>query len=225
VKVSADLRAFQDRIGHVFRDAGLLTRALTHPSIATATRPDNQRLEFLGDRVLGLTIATALYRADDSAEGQMAPRFNALVRRETCAAVALSCGLGDVLKLGRSEMISGGRKKETLLADAMEAVLAAVYQDAGFTVAEAVVLRLWAAHLDATPADPRDAKTRLQEWAQGRGDPAPVYDEAGRDGPAHALTFTVCGRLADGRTATATGRTKRAAEQAVAAILLQQVQP
>jgi ribonuclease-3 len=225
VKLAADLHAFQDRIGHVFRDAGLLVQALTHPSIGSVTRPDNQRLEFLGDRVLGLSIATALYRADGSAEGQMAPRFNALVRRETCAQVARDCGLGEVLKLGRSEMISGGRKKEALLADAMEAVLAAVYLDAGFGAAEAVVQRLWAAHLAATPDDPRDAKTMLQEWAQGRGEPSPVYQETGREGPAHALTFTVTARLADGRMASATGRTKRMAEQAAAALLLSQVTP
>jgi ribonuclease III len=224
VKLSAELSAFQARIGHAFRDAGLLVQALTHPSLATPTRPDNQRLEFLGDRVLGLTIASALYRADDSAEGQMAPRFNALVRKETCAAVARDCGLGEVLKLGRSEMISGGRRKDALLGDAMEAVIAAVYLDGGWPAAEAMVLRLWAGHLAATPDDPRDAKTLLQEWAQGRGEAAPVYDETGRDGPAHALTFTVAARLADGRTATGSGRTKRAAEQAAAALLLSQVQ-
>jgi ribonuclease-3 len=223
VKLSAELLAFQARLGHQFRTPALLVQALTHPSIAGPTRPDNQRLEFLGDRVLGLTIATALF-ADGGTEGQMAPRFNAMVRRETCAAVAAECGLGAVLKLGRSEMISGGRKKEATLADAMEAVIAAVYLDAGFEAARDVVLRLWSPHLAATPDDPRDAKTLLQEWAQGRGDAPPVYDEVSREGPAHALTFTVVVRMADGGTAEGTGRTKRAAEQAAAAVMLERVQ-
>ncbi len=223
MKVAADLLAFQARIGHTFRTPALLVQALTHPSMSGPARPDNQRLEFLGDRVLGLTVATALYRDGDSPEGKMAPRFNALVRAETCAAVAAACGLGQVMKLGRSEMISGGRRKEALLADAMEAVIAAVYLDAGFAVAEAVVLRLWAPWLAATPDDPRDAKTLLQEWAQGRGDAPPVYEELSRDGPAHALHFTVAVRLADGAAAEGRGRTKRAAEQAAAAALLERL--
>ena len=118
-------------------------RAVTHASIGTATRPDNQRLEFLGDRVLGLVMAEALLAADTQArEGQLAPRFNALVRKETCADVAREIGLGDVLKLGRSEMLTGGRRKEALLGDAMEAIIAAVYQDAGFEVALAFLDRL-----------------------------------------------------------------------------------
>jgi ribonuclease III len=223
VKLSAELAAFQARIGHQFRAPALLVQALTHPSIAGPTRPDNQRLEFLGDRVLGLTIATALF-SEGQTEGQMAPRFNAMVRRETCAAVAAECGLGAVLKLGRSEMISGGRKKEATLADAMEAVIAAVYLDAGFDTARDVVLRLWSPHLAAAPEDPRDAKTLLQEWAQGRGDAPPAYAETGREGPAHALTFTVVVRMADGATAEGAGRTKRAAEQAAAAVMLERVQ-
>ena len=111
MKVGADLQAFMDRLGHDFTRPELLIRALTHGSVASPTRPDNQRLEFLGDRVLGLTIAEALFRADKTAtEGQLAPRYNALVRGETCADIAREIGLGDVLKLGRSEMMSGGRR-------------------------------------------------------------------------------------------------------------------
>ena len=144
MKISADIQAFQTRLGHEFSQPELLLRALTHSSISSATRPDNQRLEFLGDRVLGLTMAEALFEKDKSAsEGQLAPRFNALVRKETCADVARQIDLGAVLKLGRSEMMSGGRRKEALLADAMEAVIAAVYRDAGFDVAKALVRRLW----------------------------------------------------------------------------------
>ncbi len=142
MKPGADIRAFMTRLGHDFARPDLLIRALTHGSIASATRPDNQRLEFLGDRVLGLVMAEALFSADRAAtEGQLAPRYNALVRGETCAAVARQIGLGEVLKLGRSEMMSGGRRKDALLGDAMEAVIAAVHLDAGFETARALVLR------------------------------------------------------------------------------------
>ena len=171
---SADIRAFMARLGHEFARPELLIRALTHGSIASATRPDNQRLEFLGDRVLGLVMAEALFSADTAAsEGQLAPRYNALVRGETCAAVARELSLGEVLKLGRSEMLSGGRRKEALLADAMEAVLAAVYLDAGFDAARRIVLRHWGPRLERVAEDSRDAKTALQEWAQAQGMPPP----------------------------------------------------
>jgi|TARA_B100000378_G_scaffold9670_1_gene8251 ribonuclease-3 len=210
------------RLGHDFARPELLVRALTHGSIATATRPDNQRLEFLGDRVLGLVMAEALFQADPAAtEGQLAPRYNALVRGETCAAIARRIGLGEVLKLGRSEMMSGGRRKEALLADAMEAVIAAIYLDAGFDAARQVVLILWRDRLDTLEDDPRDAKTALQEWAQANGMPPPVYEQTARSGPDHAPVFHVTARLADGREAQAQGvGTKRSVEQAAAQALL-----
>ena len=154
MKLASDLVAFQGRVGHRFANPELLVRAVTHASISAPTRPDNQRLEFLGDRVLGLVMAETLLSADEAAaEGQLAPRFNALVRKETCADVARAVGLGEVLKLGRSEMMSGGRRKEALLGDAMEAVIAAVYLDAGFEAARALVLRLWGARIGAVEAD------------------------------------------------------------------------
>lgn len=222
MKPSADTRAFMVRLGHEFARPELLIRALTHGSIASATRPDNQRLEFLGDRVLGLVMAEALLKADHTAsEGQLAPRYNALVRGETCAAVAREIALGDVLKLGRSEMMSGGRRKEALLADAMEAVLAAVYLDAGFGAAQKVVLKLWETRLASIEDDPRDAKTALQEWAQANGMPPPAYEQTERTGPDHAPTFMITVRLADGREAQARGAgTKRSIEQAAAQALL-----
>lgn len=224
MRLSADLAAFQGRLGHTFRKPELLVRAVTHASIGTATRPDNQRLEFLGDRVLGLVMAEALLSADQGAsEGQLAPRFNALVRKETCADVAREVGLGDVLKLGRSEMLTGGRRKEALLGDAMEAVIAAVYQDAGFEAARTLVLRLWAGRIAAVEPDARDAKTSLQEWAQARGMPPPVYEEAGRSGPDHAPQFTVRVKLASGEAAEATAGSKRVAEQAAARTLLERI--
>jgi ribonuclease-3 len=225
VRLSAELLAFQDRLGHRFKTAELLVRSVTHASIGTATRPDNQRLEFLGDRVLGVVMAEALLSADpDAREGQLAPRFNALVRKETCAAVAREIGLGEVLKLGRSEMLTGGRRKEALLGDAMEAVIAAVYQDAGFEAAKALVLRLWSGRIATVEPDARDAKTSLQEWAQARGMPPPDYAEAGRSGPDHAPVFTVRVSVASGEAAEATAGSKRLAEQGAARMLLERME-
>jgi ribonuclease-3 len=221
VRLSADLKSFSDRIGHDFRRPEHLMRAMTHASISSATRPDNQRLEFLGDRVLGLVMAEALLAADPGAtEGQLAPRFNALVRKETCADVARGIGLGEVMKLGRSEMLSGGRRKDALLGDALEALIAAVYLDGGFDAARALILRLWADRIGAVDADARDAKTSLQEWAQARGLPPPTYVETGREGPDHAPHFTVEVRLETGESDVAKAGSKRQAEQAAARALL-----
>ncbi|WP_134680154.1 ribonuclease III [Paracoccus ravus] len=226
MKISAELQTFCERLGHDFARPELLQRALTHGSISTATRPDNQRLEFLGDRVLGLTMAEALFSADRAAtEGQMAPRYNALVKGETCASVAREIGLGEVLKLGRSEMKTGGRRKEALLADAMEAVLAAVYLDAGFPKAREVILALWAERLKNVDDDSRDAKTALQEWAQANGMSPPRYVQTSRSGPDHAPEFEITVRLDDGREAVASGQgTKRSIEQAAATALLGQIE-
>ncbi len=225
MKLSADLKAFSARIGHTFARPELLLRALTHGSIGSETRPDNQRLEFLGDRVLGLVMAEALLASDQAAsEGQLAPRFNALVRKEACAEVAREVDLGVVLKLGRSEMMSGGRRKQALLGDAMEAVIAAVYLDGGFEAARALVLRLWGTRIASVEADARDPKTSLQEWAQARKQTPPVYTETARSGPDHAPTFTIEARLESGQAATASASSKRAAEQAAAKALLDKVE-
>ena len=221
MKLSADLLAFAGRIGHVFRNPELLVRAVTHASLSSSTRPDNQRLEFLGDRVLGLVMAEALLGADTGAsEGQLAPRFNALVRKETCAEVARELGLGEVMKLGRSEMLSGGRRKEALLGDALEALIAAVYLDGGFEAAQRMVLSLWGSRIHAVEADSRDAKTALQEWAQARGMAPPVYTEAARAGPDHQPIFTVEVTLENGAVEAAKAGSKRQAEQAAARALL-----
>lgn len=221
MRLSAELKTFEARIGHAFAKSELLLHAVTHASLSSPTRPDNQRLEFLGDRVLGLVMAEALLNADIAAtEGQLAPRFNALVRKETCAEIARDIGLGDVLKLGRSEMLSGGRKKDALLGDAMEAVIAAVYMDAGFDAARALILRLWGARIVAVEQDARDPKSSLQEWAQARAMPPPVYTEVLRDGPDHAPQFTVEVRLENGETERARAGSKRIAEQIAARNLL-----
>lgn len=221
MRLSADLKAFEGRLGHNFSRPELLVRAVTHASIGSETRPDNQRLEFLGDRVLGLVMAEALLQADKAAsEGQLAPRFNAMVRKESCADVARAIGLGEVMKLGRSEMLSGGRRKEALLGDALEALIAAVYLDGGFDAAKSLVLRLWGGRIGSVEADARDPKTALQEWAQARGMPPPSYTQTGREGPDHQPIFTVEVALEDGKRQDARAGSKRAAEQQAARILL-----
>lgn len=225
MKLSGELKAFEGRLGHRFAQPALLVRAVTHSSMASPTRDDNQRLEFLGDRVLGLVMAEALLERDPSAEeGQLAPRFNALVRKEACADVAREIDLGAVLKLGRSEMLSGGRRKQALLGDAMEAVIAAVYRDAGFEAAKQMVLRLWGSRIDKVKDDARDAKTALQEWAQARGLPPPAYVETARSGPDHAPKFTIEARLENGAHESAQAGSKRQAEQAAAKALLARVE-
>jgi ribonuclease-3 len=224
IKLSSDLRQFSADIGYEFKNPGLLITALTHSSISSATRSDNERLEFLGDRVLGLVMAQALLDLDAKAtEGQLAPRFNALVRKETCADVARSIGIGTLLKLGRSEMISGGRRKEALLGDAMEALIAAVYRDGGFSKAQALILRLWNTRITSVKADARDPKTALQEWAQARKGPPPNYVELTRSGPDHAPQFEIEVRLHTGEAAQAKAGSKRHAEQAAAKLLLERL--
>lgn len=225
MKLSGPLRAFQDRLGHVFTTPDHLIRAVTHSSMSSPSRDDNQRLEFLGDRVLGIVMAEALLEADPAApEGLLAPRFNALVRKETCADVARQIDLGAVLKLGRSEMLTGGRRKEALLADAMEAVIAAIYLDAGFDAARARVKALWGTRIRDVDADARDPKTALQEWAQAQGHPPPTYTEVARSGPDHAPLFTIEVKVQSGATEQAQAASKRQAQQAAAAALLARVQ-
>jgi ribonuclease-3 len=219
VKLGRATAAVAARLGHDFARPELLVEALTHPS--TASGHDNQRLEFLGDRVLGLVIAEALLDADRTAtEGDLAPRLNALVRKEACAEVAAELDIGPALRMGRSEMLTGGRRKTALLGDAMEAVIAAVYLDAGLEPARALILRAWGARIGAVRAVARDPKTALQEWAQARGLPPPAYLDLDREGPDHAPLFSVEARLADGRAASGRAPSKRAAQQAAAETLL-----
>ncbi|MCG7493796.1 ribonuclease III [Thalassobius sp. Cn5-15] len=221
MKISAELSAFQGRIDYQFKQPELLVRAVTHSSKSSPTREDNQRLEFLGDRVLGLVMSEALLSRDKGAsEGQLAPRFNALVRKEACADVAKDIDLGAVLKLGRSEQMSGGRRKQALLGDAMEAVIAAVYLDADFETAKALVLRLWGNRIDTVESDARDPKTALQEWAQARKQTPPSYVELARSGPDHAPVFTISVTLQSGESEEATAASKRQAQQAAAKALL-----
>ena len=224
MKKSEAIRSFEQRLGYEFSNLTLLVEALTHSSIASDFRKDNQRLEFLGDRVLGLVMAEALLEIDQTApEGTLAPRFNALVRKETCAEVARQIELGGVLKIGRSEMLSGGRRKDALLGDGMEAVIAAIYKDSGFEIAKTIIIKLWGDRIKNVKVDARDPKTMLQEWAQARGQNPPTYEVISRSGPDHAPDFLVKVILASGETSEAMAGSKRQAEQMAAKALLQKI--
>jgi len=224
VKKSEAIHSFEQRLGYEFSNLSLLIEALTHSSIASDFRKDNQRLEFLGDRVLGLVMAEALLEIDQTApEGTLAPRFNALVRKETCAEVARQIELGGVLKIGRSEMLSGGRRKDALLGDGMEAVIAAIYKDGGFEVAKKIIINLWDDRIKNVKGDARDAKTMLQEWAQARGQNPPNYEVMSRSGPDHAPDFLVKVLLESGETSEALAGSKRQAEQMAAKALLKKI--
>ena len=224
MKLSSDLKAFEERLGYKFNNPSPLLEAVTHPSTSSPSRRDNQRLEFLGDRVLGLVISDALLKNDDKAsEGILAPRFNALVSKECCAEVAEEIDLGPVLKLGRSEMLSGGRRKKTLLGDAMEAVIAAVFLDGGFEAAQKVVLRHWGRRISKVKTLTRDPKTELQEWAQSCGFPPPKYSLISRKGPDHQPVFVIEARLDNGLFIEASAGNKRDAEKVAATTLLQKI--
>ncbi len=220
-------RPLESQLGYRFKDRALLDRALTHSSVRASQRngkiaeADNERLEFLGDRVLGLAVAELLAETFGSSnEGDLARRFNSLVRGETCALVARSWGLGAHLNLSESEADSGGRDKETILADACEAVLAAVFLDSSFESARKIVRQHWQPLMSQRPTEPADAKSTLQEWAQAQGLAVPVYKEIKREGPDHQPIFTAEVRIDAKRSAAGSGANKRAAEQDAATALL-----
>lgn len=221
---AAAVDALKARLGHAFRDDGLLERALTHASVGGGGGKvrDNEVLEFIGDRVIGLLAAEKLAAMDPkAAEGDLAPRLNALVSREACARVARAAGLAPALRLAPSETKTGGRDKDSILAGACEAVMAAVYQDGGLDAARTVFLDLWAELFDeAMTPRLRDPKTALQEWAQGRGKPLPAYAVTARSGPDHAPTFTVAVEVKGVAPIAAQGRSRQEAEKAAAAALL-----
>jgi ribonuclease III len=219
-----DLGPLEEAIGHVFSHRALLEQALTHVSAlpASAGRIGSyQRLEFLGDRVVGLVIARMLFDAfPDDAEGQLSRRLAELVRRESCAEVAVAWGLGPYLRLGAGEALVGVRRNEALLADACEAVIGAVFLDAGFEVAAQVVRRAFQPRMHAPRRPLRDAKTALQEWAQGQGHPTPSYRIVDRQGPDHAPRFVIAVEAAGLKVETGQGRSRREAEQAAAQAFL-----
>ncbi len=213
----------QDALDHRFASPALLDLALRHPSVATQA-DSNQRLEFLGDRVLGMVVATMLYEAfPHEAEGSLAQRFSALVRREALESVARQLALGSYLALGHGEGAAGGRDNPANLADACEAVIGALYLDGGLAVAERFIRRYWTPVMRAHHRPPRDSKTLLQEWAQSEARSRPVYRTLSTGGPAHAPVFEVEAEVAGLGKAVATGGTKRAAEQSAARMLLERI--
>lgn len=220
--LSGEADALEDverRVGHMFRDRALLQNALTHISaLAAESRVlSYQRLEFLGDRVLGLAVSAMLFETFPNAfEGEMSRRLAGLVRRETCAEVAADWNLAPAVRLGDSELKSGGRAKPAIMSDACEAVIGAVFIDGGYEAAEAVVRAAWMPRMNQPSRPLQDPKTALQEWAQSRGKATPVYREKARRGPAHAPEFTVGVAVEGVGDAEGFGASKRLAEQLAA---------
>lgn len=217
-------KVLEKRLGYRFKDEALVARALTHASLrgSKKVREDNERLEFVGDRVLGLAIVELLEETYPTAtEGELARHLNRLVRGETCAAVGRNLGLGDFLMLSESEAGSGGRLKATILADAVEAVLGAIFLEAGYNKARDVVRRLWENEEVSFGQAAADPKSALQEWAQGQGLALPSYIEVERTGPDHAPSFTSEVRIKGKAPARGQGASKRAAEQAAASAMLE----
>ncbi len=212
-----DLSGLEARIGHDFTDAALLEEALTHTSVARNTDGrivNYQRLEFLGDRVLGLMIADMLFhRYPESKEGELSRRLSELVRRETCAQVAENWDVGPHIVFGPGVARTASRANRSILADICESVIGAVYVDGGFEAARAVVESGFSEALEGSARARRDPKTALQEWIQGRGGEPPRYELVERSGPEHAPRFTI-EVIGDGLTPVrGTGTSKRAAEQ------------
>ena len=219
--LSPNLLALQKRLEHVFSNPQLLVQALTHRSFSSS---HNERIEFLGDSVLNLAVAGLLYeRLADLPEGDLSRARANLVKQETLHQVAMMLGLPNLLRLGEGEAKSGGQKRPSILADALEAVIGAVYLDAGFDVASSLVRRLFKdveinARMQAIGKDP---KTELQEWLQGRKMSLPIYRIVGTEGAAHKQTFDVeCEIVEYRRAERGTGNSRRAGEQAAALIML-----
>ncbi|MDC7681917.1 ribonuclease III [Asticcacaulis sp. BYS171W] len=217
------LNGLEAKLGYTFTHRDLLESALTHASVGDGAKrkagaSDNERLEFLGDRVLGLMVAEALMEAfPDAAEGEMSQRLHGLVSRETCAAIAQQLGVGPALRLAVGETRSGGRSNLTILGDACEALIAAVYVDGGFDAARKAFLPLWQPHIrsghDRSHLNP---KSHLQEWAAQQKLPAPKYEVVKREGPDHAPIFTVAVGLEGYDPVSATGKSRQDAEKAAA---------
>lgn len=221
VPSSPDLLALQKRLGHDFTNARLLTQALTHRSFSS---DHNERIEFLGDSVLNLAVAGLLYeRLSDLPEGDLSRVRANLVKQDTLHQLAVVLGLPDLLRLGEGEAKSGGQKRPSILADALEAVIGAVYLDAGYDRADQLVRRLFR-NVEVNPqmqAIGKDAKTELQEWLQGRKMNLPIYRVVGTLGAAHKQTFDVECEISElGRAERGIGGSRRAGEQAAAAAML-----
>lgn len=221
----ATIRAtLEKRLGYTFKNSALLEQALTHLSALPNDSPrlgSYQRLEFLGDRVLGLAVSHMLLEAFPTAdEGELSRRLAELVRADTCAEVTADMDAAPAILLGAGEAQSGGRRKKAMLADICEAIIGAVYIDGGAAAADELVARFWGERLNAPSRRLRDAKTALQEWAQGQGLAIPRYAEAGRSGPDHKPMFDVRVSVVGFKDAEGSGASKRAAEQIAAEVML-----
>ena len=217
-----EMQDLQQRISYNFRDNSLLEQALTHPSLAK--QKNNQRLEFLGDGVVGLVVAKIVYDLfPNEQEGELARRQASLVRGETLAAIAREIGLGDALKLATSELQGGGRNSNSNLEDALEALIGAIYLDGGLVAVENFMLPRWEILAKTAISAPKDAKTALQEWAQGRGLPLPNYKLIATTGSAHAPIFMIEVSVQGFSPVSSSAASKRAAEQAAAEILLEKL--
>ena len=217
------IAALEETLDYGFSNPELLQRALTHSSARARGRNshDYERLEILGDRVLGLVIAELLAECfPEAREGDLARQFNKLVRRETCAEVAAGMNLGDFVIMSAGEAESGGRGKQTILGDACEAVLGAIFLDGGYEAARVITRRLWSERIGDETIPLRDAKSALQEWAQGRGLELPNYVELVREGPDHAPRFTTRVEVQGLEPSKGQGTNKRAAEQSAATAML-----
>ena len=209
-------------LGHGITNEPLFRQALTHGS---SGRADYQRLEFLGDRVLGLTIASALYaRYPDAPEGELSSRFNGLVSGEACAEIARALGLPALVDLGPQAVGDGGRHSDNIAADIIESVIGALYLDGGIDAAQRFILTHWEAMMWGQSAVPKHPKAALQEWALARGRRPPDYVVVARDGPDHAPRFRVAVHIGKLASAEAEGPSKQAAEKAAAAALLTQLE-
>lgn len=219
-----DLRALEQRLGHEFAEKSLLVAALTHASARSARNGGDdtyERLEFLGDRVLGLAIADMLVeRFGEASEGDLARRLARLVSGETCAEVARAMSLDRHVRVAEGTLKGGDRAAAGILADACEAVIGALYRDGGLEAARRTIERYWRDALESMQGPLRDAKTELQEWAHRRNFETPRYHEVGRSGPDHAPEFVVEVVIAGAEGAQAKGRSKREAEQEAAEIVL-----
>jgi ribonuclease-3 len=219
---SKKLEELQARVGHAFKNASLLKRALTHSSLSAKSKiGDLERLEFLGDRVLGLFAAESLLKKyPKMKEGDLAPRLNALVRKETCAKAAIALGLDQLVKMSAQEEGSGGRRKKAILGDVCEAFLGALYLDGGLDAARRAYDLYWTPDIENLSKRHRDAKTTLQEWSQERALGPPDYAVVNSEGPAHAPAFTIDVAVAGYEPARGQGQSKRAAQMAAAAAFL-----
>ena len=216
--------SIEEIIGHKFNNNRLLQEALTHPGKAETHKnsPFNyQRLEFLGDSVLGLVIAELLFKLyPKESEGNLAKRHAALVRSETIAKIAREIGLGEYIRMADNEQFSDKRETNSNLEDVCEALIGAIFLDSNFEIAKSFVVKYWESQAKSMNEVPRDAKTTLQEWAQGRGLSLPTYTVIATTGPSHAPEFTIEVEVENSGTATATATSKRQAEQLAAKGLL-----